>query len=76
MKNKTLTIDCAKWRCGGASPETSLGFGDTRMLNDEGYMCCLGQLSLQLNGKLENRSILDRFVPGDCGARMRKIHIF
>lgn len=72
MKNKTLTIDCAKWRCGSISDisENRLGFGDTEMLNREGYMCCLGQLSLQLNKKLGNCSILKRYSPEDCGARI------
>lgn len=45
-----FVIDKSKWRCGELSPESScrLGEGYTELLNDKGYMCCLGQISLQL----------------------------
>jgi hypothetical protein len=36
-----LIIDRAKWRTGGNSP-IQTGVGRTRLLNKEGYMCCLG----------------------------------
>ncbi len=36
-----LIIDRARWRTGGDNiPNT--GIGKTRLLNEEGYMCCLG----------------------------------
>jgi hypothetical protein len=36
-----LIIDRSKWRTGGDNiPNT--GIGKTRLLNEEGYMCCLG----------------------------------
>lgn len=39
-------LDVSKWRCGNGGP-FSMGKGFTRMLNPEGYMCCLGQFALQ-----------------------------
>lgn len=40
-KLKVLRIDRAKWRTGSESKNTT-GKGDTQLLNDKGYMCCLG----------------------------------
>lgn len=45
-------LDVAKWRCGGTGPN-QLGRGDTSMLNEKGYMCCLGQFA-------KNRGITDK----------------
>ena len=39
-----FTIDRSKWRCGG---DDGKGWGETQLLNEEGFMCCLGQCSLQ-----------------------------
>ncbi len=44
---KKLIIDRSKWRAGGADTDddpynSRVGEGDTRLLNDKGYMCCLG----------------------------------
>lgn len=36
-----LIIDRTKWRTGSAG-ETATGKGDTALLNEEGFMCCLG----------------------------------
>lgn len=41
------TLDVAKWRCGGDGPNR-LGEGKTRMLNNEGFSCCLGQFAKQV----------------------------
>lgn len=43
---KQLTLDYSKWRCGD-NDINRLGEGKTLLLNDRGYMCCLGQFSLQ-----------------------------
>lgn len=52
---QTFTIDCNTWRCGGSNFKTndekdlnSLGEGSTALLNTKGYMCCLGQIAIQL----------------------------
>lgn len=39
-------LDVAKWRCGDNGPY-QLGTGSTQFLNEEGYMCCLGQFAKQ-----------------------------
>lgn len=44
MKKDYLIIDRAKWRTGGnpiLNPNYT-GEGSTHLLNDQGYMCCLG----------------------------------
>jgi hypothetical protein len=64
-----LVLDYSKWRCGGGVDNSySLGEGDTRLLNNEGYQCCLGQWCSQIGmhnellGKLTPRS-LHRHIP-------------
>jgi len=47
-----FTIDYSKWRAGG-NEVASIGDGWTSLFNYQGYMCCLGQVSLQL-GKRED----------------------
>lgn len=37
-----IVIDRAKWRTGAKNPNVATGLGDTLLLNDQGYMCCLG----------------------------------
>lgn len=45
---QTFTIDCNTWRCGD-NGKYKLGEGNTALLNKKGYMCCLGQVALQLD---------------------------
>ena len=45
---QTFTIDCNTWRCGD-NGDYKFGEGNTALLNDEGFMCCLGQVALQLD---------------------------
>lgn len=42
-----------------------LGEGDTKLLNDQGYMCCLGQFSLQLNTTISSLNISGFGEPGE-----------
>lgn len=42
-----FTIDRRKWVCGEFGPEPA-GIGETAMLNDQGFMCCLGHVARQL----------------------------
>lgn len=68
-KPKVLILDCKTWRCGGdehleKTPlENCLGKGETVLLNKEGYMCCLGQFSLQVNPELKSKDILFKGAP-------------
>ncbi len=41
------TIDRQTWRRGGDSAESNENYGATKLLNEQGYMCCLGQCMLQ-----------------------------
>lgn len=71
---KELVLDCSKWICGHLidPPENKLGKGNTAMLNDQGYMCCLGQFSKQAgltDDELKNKEImadLNKQVDGLC----------
>lgn len=42
MAKKIVNIDCKKWRTGGDSVNNATGTGITSLLNNDGYMCCLG----------------------------------
>lgn len=58
----TLILDYSVWRCGLRGPH-QLGRGDTKLLNYENYMCCLGQISIQLNKNIPKKLLLDREYP-------------
>lgn len=55
-------LDYSKWRA-GSDGENSVGEGYTRLLNSEGYKCCLGQFSEQCGVPEEN--LLDVDDPED-----------
>lgn len=57
-----ITIDYSKWRC-GSSGEHQLGEGYTALCNLHGFMCCLGQASLQLNPILKIEHIIGLTSP-------------
>lgn len=74
-RNYKFTIDRSKWRCGG--PEDSLqtcrshGKGITLLLNKEGFLCCLGQIALQMG--LAQKDIHDTSSPykaWGCGDKL------
>lgn len=48
-----LIIDRSKWRTGGSGQNVGLDlnnmFGDTQLLNEKGFMCCLGFYCLQIS---------------------------
>ena len=50
-ETRIFYLDYSKWRCGGESNEGVYALNInyyTSLLNKEGKMCCLGQMSLQL----------------------------
>ncbi len=55
-------LDYSTWRCGNFG-KNKLGKGDTYLLNAEGYMCCAGQMELQLHPELPKKDILDFPTP-------------
>jgi hypothetical protein len=59
-KPKKLILDYSKWRCGDFGKH-SVGFGFTQLLNNEGYMCCLGQIGRQC-GMLDSE-LIGRGIP-------------
>lgn len=59
---KTLILDYSKWRS-GAEGDNKVGEGKTKLLNSEGFMCCLGQFSTQLAPELSKNSILGESSP-------------
>lgn len=50
---REFVIDRSQWRCGGTN-DSGCGFGPTSLLNDHGFMCCLGQIARQLGWGCEN----------------------
>jgi len=76
MENKELILDYSKWRCGYRSDdiECRTGNGETRLLNEKGYMCCLGMFSLQLNSELTNADIADLSDPGEVNAHIPELN--
>jgi len=64
---KILVLDYKKWRCGGYDNEAPMGHGkgETALLNDFGYECCLGQFSRQCG--VPKKTILNVSYPGGCG---------
>ena len=61
--NKKLILDYSKWRCGEGS-EYSVGEGGTALLNEEGYMCCLGQFGKQMG--MNDEEMLNKGEPIEC----------
>lgn len=72
MAKTKFTIDCSIWRCGADSDELDkrLGHGPTELLSEDGYMCCLGQVALQLGVSKED--LLHNQVPQDMSDENRK----
>ena len=47
-----LILDYNTWRC-GSEGVNKVGEGSTLLLNNQGFLCCLGQFSPQLNDKIK-----------------------
>lgn len=63
-KPEKLILDYSKWRC-GADGENKLGEGAVALCNSLGFMCCLGQWSLQLGA--DQDEITDKGEPHEAG---------
>jgi hypothetical protein len=64
-----VTIDRAKWRCGGECGDLVRGKGPTKLLNCSGYMCCLGFITAAADPEInifekEEPCDLKTLVPG------------
>lgn len=64
---KTLTLDCAKWRCGDDGP-FKVGKGPVALLNEQGFMCCLGQWCEQLGA--DKAMLLKKGEPAEIDQRI------
>lgn len=63
-KKKTeITIIRSKWRTGDIG-ENATGKGETRLLNCQGYKCCLGFIASEF--RTSNKKIKDLYFPSDC----------
>lgn len=58
-----FVIDRSTWRCGGDKKPSKKGRGDTRLLNKQGFMCCLGSCALQVGA--DKTSIKNFYLPKD-----------
>jgi hypothetical protein len=61
---KQLVIDRSKWRTGGDidEKEHQTGEGETRLINAQGYMCCLG-FYLKDVAKLNKKILIEQATP-------------
>lgn len=66
---KELVLDLNVWKCG--DDETTFGNGDTALENHEGFKCCLGQFSRQLN---PDCNILNKGEPKDVDILIDKLN--
>ena len=65
---KKLVLDYDKWICGQGFVQEAIvgnfqGEGDTALLNEEGYMCCLGQFYEQVG--VDKDKLLGEGTPDD-----------
>jgi hypothetical protein len=74
MTEKKLVLDYSKWRCGDDDEYVMLGKGKTKLLNDRGFMCCLGQWALQ-EGATEEM-IKDKDEPLDIKIGAKQVPFF
>jgi len=63
---KKVRINRFKWRTGDDAPGLHTGEGTTSLLNEEGFMCCLGFAAKQI-GKISNEKIRHYGEPDDIG---------
>lgn len=66
-----FVLDYSTWRCGNSSIH-QLGEGPTRMKNQLGFMCCLGQASSQFSKDVTEQSLLNSSTPGGVWIDIRK----
>jgi hypothetical protein len=62
----TLIIDASIWRCGldgYYGNNNKLGEGATLLLNHDGFMCCLGQITCQLRPDIPKEALLGQPYP-------------
>lgn len=67
METQKLVLDKSKWICGqpewNKQKSNCLGKGHTKLLNEDGYMCCLGQFSKQLSKEVTDNMLMSSCSP-------------
>lgn len=66
---KKIIIDRAKWRT-GAEGRYATGTGDTQLLNEDGFMCCLGFFCNQSG--IPKTKLLDNGDPEDIADKIQE----
>ena len=64
-----VTIDRSKWRCGSDGKSAKRGEGLTQLLNNDGFMCCLGFASLAAG--VDECDIKERWYPRGAAIKSR-----
>jgi hypothetical protein len=64
-----VTIDRAKWRTGAGGAHES-GIGETKLLNDSGFQCCLG---FCVRAAVPNANILGVNMPAGLGGSIPEL---
>lgn len=67
-----IVINRPKWRCGGSNNSSR---GCTRLLNEQGYMCCLGFASKQICN-LSDEEMLTKHFPQSLHRKINKLTYF
>jgi hypothetical protein len=76
MANKRLFLDLSKWRCGGEGDSScKLGIGDVKLKNYDGYDCCLGLFTPQLNKKIDSGVLIDVAEPYEIKEKIPFLNI-
>lgn len=68
-----LILDYSTWRCGGNEPNNQLGKEETSMYNKEGFSCCLGQFTPQLNPEILITEIANIGTPLGVFIKTKKV---
>ena len=63
-------LDVSKWKSGPGNNKFTTGTGSTCMLNEKGYMCCLGQFAKQKG--VSDDHLLDKGDPSDVYHSIQK----
>lgn len=61
---ETIVIDRSKWRTGDEDRDNGTGIGDTVLKNKEGFLCCLGFMTEQLEPEYELKPY--HSMPSSC----------
>lgn len=73
-----LVLDRSKWICGqpwdNTQKENCAGQGDTELLNDYGYMCCLGQFTPQLNPAITDEELEGSIYPSGLNKKVKLLN--